>query len=219
MTEDTGAPSAQEILDRLNGRPIPANARFVADLAIQSPLFEGSFVAHVQALKGDSLFASLRLRGLGMEVGRVLVSTDSVFVYNRVENEYVAESIAVLPTSQLLNTAEALPSLLGFARVSESSSWTLTSVQAGYRLESGDRILTVDRDQWNSLALEIRLPSGETDERIQYQEYGSMAGGQNPRRVIYNSPTRNVRVVLYVRSLELNVDELRIPSDPRQDAN
>ncbi|PSQ80069.1 MAG: DUF4292 domain-containing protein [Bacteroidetes bacterium QS_8_68_15] len=190
-------------------------------LSLDTPEFDRNVSADVRARRGptgDSLYLSLRK--LGIEAARILVTPDSFFVYNALENEltYGALSSAggMLPAP--LRTGKAFENLLGLTAPRAGLDWqvhprTLGDGKRRYVLTSGDgrrrRRLVVDPSRWRAVRYTERSSSGETllEERV-FSEFGRFAGRFLPRRVELRRPPQNSSASLFYRNLTLNPSSL-----------
>ena len=196
-----------------------------ARLSVTTPKQSGSFSARLRARRGaagDSLY--LRLSpGLGIEAARILVTPDSFFVYNALENELtygaLADAGSALPAP--LRTGQAFESLLGLTHPRRALGWRVRPSgaaegagrdEARYVLTSSEdriqRTLLVDPSRWRALRYTEQAPSGTLLEERVFSEFGRFEGVFLPRRVELRRPQENSAASVYYRDLTLNPTDL-----------
>ena len=80
--------SESEILENLRSA-LPDSLvalRAEATISIVSPVYSGTATARIEHRRGDSLFVSLSGTALRIEAGRLLLTRDSLFYYDRLQN-------------------------------------------------------------------------------------------------------------------------------------
>ena len=220
-TTDNAAPlvsmDADDIIARIEANPVPSSVRATADLSLQSPLYSGSMTARITHRREDSLMVTLAARGLGIEAGRLLVTQDSFFLFNRLAGEVtVGTGTDFLPG--FFGTHEAMVRLLGLLVPNSSVAWDVQMTEYGYLLHDASSGLdyTVDTDTWRVISMERRLPSGQLAESMHYGEFSPFGDGLYPQRVTYRSPVTQITAQLYIRRLTFDRDihSLRLGAPP-----
>lgn len=182
-----------------------------ANLSIQSPSRSGRFSADLRARRGDSLFLSIS-PGLGIEAARALVTPDSVFLYDRLQNQVTygsldeAAGLLALP----IEGDDVFRNLLGLVVPDPAVDWRLEADTAFYYLRdpTGTRTYTADPSIWRIVRYEQRTPAGELVEERVFSDFDRFEGVYLPRRVLFRRPPEKSTASLYYRSLELNPEAL-----------
>ena len=201
-----------------------------ARLSVTTPERNGRFSATIRArrgARGDSLYLKLS-PGLGIEAARILVTPDSFFVYNTLENELTYGALAdagnALPAP--LRTGRAFENLLGLTPPRPAFDWQVRPSTAAeganrYILTSSNerlqRTLVVDPSRWRALRYTERTTSGTLLEERAFSEFGRFSGVFLPRQVELRRPQDNNSASVYYRNLTLNPTdlpafELNVPS-------
>jgi hypothetical protein len=196
--------------------------RAQARLSVTTPERSGRFSARIRARRspaGDSLY--LRLSpGLGIEAARILVTPDSFFVHNAIQNELtygaLADAGALLPAP--LRTGRAFENLLGIVTPRAALDWRVraSTEEEGanrYVLTSGGerltRTLTVDPSRWRALRYTERTGDGTLLEERTFSEFGRFSGVFVPRRVALRQPQNDNAASVYYRDLTLDPPDLQ----------
>ena len=192
-----------------------------ARLSITTPERSGRFSATIRARRGpggDSLY--LRLSpGLGIEAARILVTPDSFFVYNAIDNELTYGALAdagpALPAP--LRTGRAFENLLGLTAPRPTLDWQVRPSTAGeganrYVLTADagglQRTLVVDPSRWRPLRYTERDAGGTLLEERSFSEFGRFSGVFIPRQVRLRQPQDDNAASVYYRDLTLNPENL-----------
>jgi hypothetical protein len=187
-----------DTLDAFDGR-----ASFVLD----TPARRGSFSAEVRAREGDSLYISIS-PGLGIEAARVLITPDSLFLYDRIQNEVTYGSLE--DTGDLIGLPVAAEdlyrNLIGITVPEPDIPWEVVADDSLYYLSAagGTVRYTVDPSIWRVIRYEERTPTGELIEERVFSEFDQIEGVPLPRRVLFRRPLEASTASLYYRSLDLN---------------
>lgn len=185
-----------------------------ANLVLRSPAQSGQFSADLRARRADSLYLSIS-PGLGIEAARALVTPDSFFLYNRIENKLVYgdldDAAGILPAP--LAGADLFENLLGLGLPEANVDWSLTADTDTYVLRAPDGLRTyrVDPARWRVVHYEERTPTGDLVEERAFSEFGLFDGVYLPRRIVIRRPADETTGTLYYRSLTLNPSELSFP--------
>jgi len=198
--------------------------RFTAEarLSLDTPEFDRSLSAGLRARRGatgDSLHLSLSQ--MGITAARILVTPDSFFVYNALENEltYGALSDAGGALPAPLRTGRAFENLLGLTaprtgrggwQVRPSTAeegnerYVLTSTGA----DGTQRRLVVDPSRWRALRYTERSADGTLLDERAFSQFGRFSGLFLPRRVKLRQPPQSSSASIYYRTLTLNPPRL-----------
>ncbi len=194
--------------------------RAEAMLSIRSPYYSGTASARIMHRRGDSLLVSLYGTALRIEAGRLLVTTDSVFFYNRLQNQlYYGPSSAL---SQRLSTAllegPVLERLLG-VMVPHGPDMALRadSARAQYHLEDSTLHFIIVPGLWRTTSYTHKMPGGDLIEALAFTEFDAEAGVHFPRRIILRRPREGTNISLRYGELQLNPPSLSLSLDVAAD--
>ncbi len=202
-------------------RAFAATAAFNVD----SPERSGRFTAQMRQRRNDSLYLSIS-PGLGIEAARILVSPDSVYLYDRIKNRLIvggleeAGRMLALPV-----TAEHLfLNLLGLITPDDTQPWDLSADDAYYYLSSPDssRFYTIDPRVWRVIRYaEHDASDALVDERL-FEDFDEIDGVLLPRRITFRRPQDDSFATLYYRVIELNPTglsfDLNVSASARREA-
>ena len=208
--------TASEIIQRINLPSTPSSMSATADLSFQSPLYKGSATAKLQHRLGDSILVSLSVKGLGIQIARLLVTSDSFFLYNRIDREITtgANNRELLP--ELFHTRDAMSRLLGLIKPEESIDWEVLETPSGAILNDPDRNTQwiIDPEVWRVISFERYLPSGDLAEALHFADFDTFGDTLYPKRVTYRNPLTNTVGILHFRSLLTNLDITNLSLNP-----
>ena len=192
-----------------------------ARLQLNSPFQDGRFRSTIRQERGDSLWMNVRAT-LGIEAARMLVTPDSFFVYNRIDNELASGSVQgaqrVFPVP--VSGDELFTNLLGIVTPNDSIDWTLTHDDDLYHFDSPDERYrySVDPSLWRVVRFVERDADGSVlDERI-FSDHTTIDGVVVPNRIVLRRPPDDVRAVFTYRSLTLTPESLSFSLDASSDA-
>jgi hypothetical protein len=184
-----------------------AKARLVVDAPQQS----GQFNATVRQRRNDSLYMSIS-PGFGVEAARMLVTADSFFVYDRINQRLAYGSVeAAQRRMPLPITNEAVfENMMGILAPDPTASWQVEADEQYYYLTdpSGQRTYTIDPSIWRVVRYEERTPGGDLNEVREFAEYGTFDGVSLPRRLTLRRPNDDASASLYYEEIELNPGSL-----------
>lgn len=191
--------------DTLSG--YTADARLVVD----APQRSGQFSAKVHQRRSDSLFMSLS-PGFGVEAARMLVTPDSFFVYDRINQKLsygsveAAQQYVPLPVS----SEDIFENMLGILAPDPSRSWQVEADDEHYYLTdaSGRHRYTVDPTHWRVIRYEERTADGELVETREFSEFTTFGNVYIPRRLTLRRPLDEASASLYYQKLTLNPETL-----------
>jgi len=213
--------SAESILDRLPEMPEELHTLTAEALvSVSHPDENGRFTARIAYRQGDSMLVRVRFP-LGVEGARVLVTADSAFVYDRIDNRLVAGRPETI--SELLPIAVAATNLVetatGFARPSSSAAWDVSRDSTRYRLDSRDGRwrMFVDPTISRIAYLEERDPDGTIVEQRWYTEFRRFSGLLLPSRMNLSRPPQDTRLSMALRRLDTEPRDLDFGLGLKQD--
>lgn len=182
-----------------------------ARLMLDAPQQSGRFTARVRQRRNDSLYMSIS-PGFGVEAARMLVTADSFFVYDRINQRLAFGSVqAAQQRMPLPITSEAVfENMMGILAPDPSVSWQIEADEAYYYLTdpSGQRTYTIDPSIWRVVRYEERTPGGEVNEVREFADYDAFGGVMLPRRLTLRRPRDEASASLYYEDLALNPESL-----------
>ena len=200
-----------------------ASFKAKASLSIESPARSGRFSADVHDRRGDSLYLSISVGGLGIQVegARALVTPDSFFFYNRIEKKllYGALDEAGEALPSVLTGDNVFLNLLGIVAPEPDVAWRLEADSAFYVLHDpeGLRQYRIDPALWRVVRYEERTSDGELVEERVFSDFDTFEGVYLPRRVVLRRPGDGSSASLYYRSIDLNPPSLSFDLRLRND--
>lgn len=202
----------EQILSRLEPAPESLTSFTTrASVAFYSPDRSGSFTANLNHRRNDSLYMSIRVT-LGVEAARTLVTPDSFFVYDRINQELIYGSLEEIGT--LLPAPFAsdnlLPELFGYFSPDTTVAWRVVADTARYYLfdPAGRYTYAIDPILWRVVRYTEEDPSGTIIEERTFQQYDVFDDYILPRRITFRRPQDRVSASLYYRDLTLNPPKL-----------
>lgn len=199
--------SAEEIRAAV---PPPADTlqRFAADarVTVRTPDQNRSFNADIRQQRADSLFVRFSL--FGFEGGRMLMTPDSVFMYDSRKQTLrvgpIADAQTFLPAP--IVSGEAFANLLGLITPDAGTNWSVTADSSHYYLSDADdtRRWTVDPRSWHVVQYRRRSSSGDLLEVRQFSDFKPVQGLSLPHTVTFRRPVDDAYAQLTYRSITLN---------------
>lgn len=194
-----------------NGTDTLRAFRARARISLDTPERSGTFNAEIHYRRSDSLYMSLS-PGLGIEAARALVTPDSFFVYDRVNNQltYGALEDAEDRLPAPLVSGEAFENLLGLLIPEDDPGWTVSADSASYHLQdaSGDRHYTVDPAFWRVTHYTEESEDGTLIEERSFSAFDRFGNLFLPQQVELRRPLDDTRASVRYRSLTLNPSSL-----------
>lgn len=196
--------------------------RAKAKMTVRSSQQNGSFNAEVRQVRDDSLW--MRMSRFGFEGARVLVTTDSFFVHNRLQNHLMvgsvdeAQSLLAAPVT----SDEAFRNMLGLIAPEPGVNWAVSADSSLYYLKdpSGRQSYVVDPQHWRVIRYARTDTSGNVIEERLFGEFTSVDGVSLPQRVVFRNRQQNALAMLAYESLSLNPNRLSfdfsVPSGTRR---
>ena len=199
--------SANEIRAEIE-RPTDTLRRFSAEarVTVRSPKENRSFNADIRQERSDSLF--MRFSLFGFEGGRMLMTPDSVFIYDRRKGTVrvgpVAEAQQFLPAP--VASGQVFANLLGVVAPQPGPGWSLRSDSVRYYLASPDSTerWTVDPRRWRVVRYERRGANGDVLEVRRFSDFRMVEGVPLPHSVTFRRPPDDLTASLTYQSIDLN---------------
>lgn len=211
-----------QILDQLLPPPdtLEALSARIA-MAMTTPDGTNRFSATMNHRRHDSLYLSIRVT-LGIEAARSLVTPDSFFVYDRIQQQIIYGSLDevghLIPAPFL--GEDLFAELLGFSVPDRGIRWRVGADSTTYFLYHPRRRLTyqIDPTVWRVIYYKEQTRNGTIIEERVYEDYTLADGLIYPRRIIFRRPVDGMAATLTYRSLTLNPDQLNFDLQARSDA-
>jgi len=206
--KDLSLISMESVLDSVWSHIPPDSFMAVGNMAMKSPLYSGPEVrAEILHRRSDSLMMIFSIRGLGFEAGRLLVTQDSIFLYDR-----VSKQVSVADTSHpvflpILQVDNAIESLLGYVYPIASDALDLEFASGQMILKNPllHRSYSVNTDYWRITSVLQHDDSESLVEGLYYNDYFKVGEIYYPRRVVYrNLHTETSIILTYSR---ITIDE------------
>ncbi len=223
VIEETAMPDAfpnhthADIQRAVQGRTDTLSA-FEGDLrmSLNSPMRDERFRATLRQRRADSLWMNVR-GPLGINAARMLVTPDSFYVHNRIDNELAAGPVEaaqqVLPVP--MSSERLFQNLLGLLVPPNGPAWSVRADSALYHVEdaSGRYTYSVDPSVWRVVRYVERAEDGTVvDERI-FTDHTRVAGVLLPTRIVLRRPNEGVHALMTYRSITLTPKSLSFPFD------
>lgn len=191
--------------------------QFSADarVRVQSPQENRSFNASIHQRRADSLL--MRFSLFGVEGGRMLLTPDSVFMYDSRNHTLkvgpVAEAQKLLPAP--VESDQVFENMLGLIGPSEDRSWTVTADSSLYYLSSANdrHKWTIDPKRWRPLRYTRTRSDGTVTEERRFANFKSVQGVPLPHQVVFRRPTENLQATINYREIQLNPSTLSLALD------
>jgi len=206
-------------------RPTDSLQSFAADarVSVRSPQQNRSFNADVRQRRADSLF--MRFTLFGMEGGRMLLTPDSVFFYDRRRSTLrvgpITEARRLLPAP--VASDEVFANMLGFIAPDPGTAWSVTADSSLYQLTdpSGRRQWTVDPSRWRPVHYVEKAPDGSVVESRKFSNFRLVDGVVVPHTVVFRRPPDDMMAQINYENIRLNPSglsfDLGVPSSmPRK---
>ncbi len=205
--------------------PTDSIQRFSATARVQvrSPNENRSFNAQVRQQRADSLF--MRFSLFGFEGGRLLMTPDSVFLYDSRERTLrvgpLADAQEFLPAP--VEGGKIFVNLLGLLVPDNDSDWTVRADSTYYYLSapSETKQWKVDPRRWRVVQYKRQGPDGQPLDVRAFSDFKLVEGVSLPHTVTFRRPEDDVRATFTYREIDLNPSglsyELGVPSNtPRE---
>lgn len=186
-----------------------------ARIAIRSEQMNQDVTATIRARRSDSLLAMVR-GPFGIEVGRALVTPDSVFALDKVHGRLYLGP-AALAERYVPGSAgpDALfGSLLGLTVPGPGAGWRVHAEAESYVLENGYETMSVDPALWRVTRYEGRDAEGRVVDQRTFDAFDTVDSVVVARRVRLSRPDVGASVTIEHRKLKLNPEVLRFSFAP-----
>ncbi|MXY08177.1 MAG: DUF4292 domain-containing protein [Rhodothermaceae bacterium] len=197
---------AAAVLDSIWAHPVPTSIKAQVQLSMDTPIHSGTMMADISHRRGDSLLMAFTVRGLGIEVGRALVTQDSIFFYDRLaQSLHTADSnYPAIPA--IFTVQDAIENLLGLIRPAHQSHTQLEQILDRLVLTDTlqNKAYTVDPALWRIIHAEQRDSSDTLTESLYFSDFFTVGEMQFPRRVVYRNPAADINAILHYRSIQIN---------------
>lgn len=204
--------SVQEIEDLIRRSTDTLESfRARASLTVNSPERSGRYSAEIRERRGDSLYISIS-PGLGIEAARILVTEDSIFVYDRLQNTVLfgsaEEGSSVLPIP--LEGEALFRNVTGQVVPRIDADWTVSSDATRYYLSNPSRTeaYAVDPSLWRVVRYTRQTEDGQLLEERRFEDFVNVDGHHLPRRLVFRQPLDDASVILTYREIEANPSAL-----------
>lgn len=199
--------------DTLNG--FRANAR----MTVRSPRQSGSFNAEIRQARADSLW--MRMSRFGFEGARLLITRDSFFVHNRMENQMMVGTVdeAQQFLAAPVTSEDAFVNMLGLVSPDPDVEWTVKTDSLRYYLKSpsGRQTYAINPMNWRVTRYARVNAEGDVIEERLFGEFETVDGVVLPTRVVFRNRPEEAFVMLAYENLTLNPEALsfdfRVPPD------
>ena len=206
------------VMDSIWAHPLPTSVRANGNLSMKTPLYSGPTMnTEISHRKADSLLMVFRL--FGVEAGRMLITQDSIFLYDRFRKTLNTGSSnhAYLPA--LLSIDHAMEQMLGLVRPVDQTGLQLKTTHSGLILEDSLllRTYTIDPEYWRIIHMAQMDTSGTLIDALYFNDFFSLGESYFPRQVIYRNPNQKMNVIMSYRFLSVNDPitsmSLNLPAD------
>lgn len=182
-----------------------------ARLVVDAPQRSGQFSTVVRQRRNDSLYMSLS-PGFGVEAARMLVTADSFFVYDRINQRLAFGSVAAAQRRMPLpiTSAEVFENMLGILAPDPGVPWQVEADDEYYYLTGpeGQRTYTIDPARWRVIRYEERTPDGTLNEVREFSDFNTVRGVALPRRLTLRRPQDEAFASIYYEEITLNPETL-----------
>ncbi|WP_290963479.1 DUF4292 domain-containing protein [Gracilimonas sp.] len=157
---------------------------------------------------------------IGIEGGQMLVDSDSILIYNKLDK--IAQKISIydgrMTTLNELASINILDLLNFKVYAGDVQSVWESNNSYQLRLKNGARVFVNKEKGWVQQVDQTRRGLAPYS-RIIYESYGELNGFTLPRKITIFSADGDSRVVFLVRSLEVNPGKLNLEIDIPNDIN
>lgn len=176
----------------------------------ETPKENRSFNAEIRQQRADSLF--MRFSLFGFEGGRMLLTPDSVFVYDSRKQTLrvgaVKDAQQVLPVPVAAD--DVFANMLGIIAPDGHTRWTVRADSAHYYLTdpSQQREWTIDARNWRVLRYKKTDGNGALIEERRFSNHKTVQGLRLPHRVVFQRPQENLKARIDYERIQLNPSDL-----------
>lgn len=198
-------------------------AAAMARVQVRSPEGNRSFNAEIRQQRADSLF--MRFSLFGFEGGRLLLTPDSVFLYDSRKSKLrvgpIADAQEFLPAP--VENGKIFANMLGLIAPPNDADYTVRADSTHYFLttSSGTEQWTVDPRPWRVVRYERTNAQNRVLEVRQFSDFQLVNGVPLPQTVTFRRPADDVSATISYAEIALNPSglsyELGVPSNvPRE---
>lgn len=209
VVDSVNVPNLHEVatvLDSIWAFPVPVSIKAQGQLSMDTPIHSGTMMADISHRRGDSLLMAFTVRGLGIEVGRALITRDSIFFYNRLaQSLHTADSnYPAIPA--IFTVQNAIENMLGLIRPIHQSHIQLEQISDRLVLTDTlqNKAYTIDPALWRIIHVEQRDSTDALIESLYFSDFFTVGEMQFPRRVVYRNPASDINAILHYRSIQIN---------------
>lgn len=190
-----------------------------AQMTVRSPRQSGSFNAEIRQARADSLW--MRMSRFGFEGARLLVTQDSFFVHNRLQNQMMVGTVSEAQQylAAPVTSEDAFVNMLGLIAPNPDVDWSVNSDSSQYYLKSpsGRQTFAIDPTHWRVTRYARTGDDGDVVEERLFGEFERINGVMLPTRVVFRSRPDDALVMLAYKDVRLNPGSLsfdfRVPTD------
>jgi len=198
-------------------RPTDTLQRYAARarITVRSPENTRSFNARIRQHRADSLY--MRISLFGMEGARMLLTSDSVFVYESREGVLrrgsIEEARRLFPAP--VASGRVFENMLGLLAPNGSTRWTVEADSLRYDLSSPSRrrTLRVDPAQWRVTRYTRSDEAGTVTEKRLFSNFQRVDGVRVAHRVLFRRPQDNLSANIEYERLDLSPGPLSYDLD------
>ncbi|MXX96101.1 MAG: DUF4292 domain-containing protein [Rhodothermaceae bacterium] len=211
----------ESVLDSVWAHSLPTSLQARGDLSMKTPLYSGTVTAEISHRRADSLLMVFRVRGLNIEGGRLLVTQDSLFFYDRFAQTLGIAGSGHPALPALFSVQNAIEQMLGYVRPIRGTPLQLKSTQDGLVLTDSlmHRTYTVDPEHWRTVQMVQHDASGTLMEALYFNDFFAVGEEFFPRQIIYRNPAISTNAILYYRSLLIDEPIASMSLDLPNDVN
>ena len=197
---------ATTVLDSIWTHPIPTSIKAQVQLSMDTPIHSGTMMADISHRRGDSLLMAFTVRGLGIEVGRALVTRDSIFFYDRLKQSLHTADSNYPAIPAIFTVQDAIENMLGLIRPMHQSHMQLEQISDRLVLTDTlqNKAYTIDPALWRTIHVEQRDSADTLIESLYFSDFFTVGEMQFPRRVVYRNPASGINAILHYRSIQIN---------------
>lgn len=197
---------AATVLDSIWAHPVPTSIKAQAQLSMDTPIHSGTMMSDISHRRGDSLLMAFTVRGLGIEVGRALITRDSIFFYDRLAQSLHAADSNYPAIPAIFTVQDAIENMLGLIRPIYQSHLQLEQISDRLVLTDTlqNKAYTIDPGLWRIIHVEQRDSTDMLIESLYFSDYFTVGEMQFPRRVVYRNPDSDINAILHYRSIQIN---------------
>lgn len=194
------------VLDSIWVHPVPTSIKAQGQLSMDTPIHSGTMMADISHRRGDSLLMAFTVRGLGIEVGRALITQDSIFFYDRLKQSLHTAGSNYPAIPAIFSVQSAIENMLGLVRPTRQLHLRLEQMSDLLVLTDTlqNRAYTIDPALWRIIHVEQRDSTDALIESLYFSDFFTVGEMQYPRRVVYRSPASDINAILHYNSIQID---------------